>query len=199
VQLVHDIWRRCCHCSLQLADIHDPQETYWPLHIKFCWLKWKHYSVSALLQMTCSAMIVTALSVLSYPTSRNQSHKFWSGKRGGQNPCLLHCHPKIVYKIVWDVVEIIPSFVCDIVSLIILCHSFKFCSSVMVLVDHADCSVVCCSVCHWLWMCKVTDSDWYWSCFNFVIKHEQNCPLYTSIYGTVYIILCNVYPERRVA
>ena len=89
-----------------------------------CWLKWKHYSVSALLQMICSAVIITPLSVLSYATSRNQSHKFRSGKRGGQNPCILHCHPKIVYKFAWDVVKVIPSF-CGVTlsQYFTLCHT----------------------------------------------------------------------------
>jgi hypothetical protein len=88
-------------------------------------VKVKILQCCALLQMICSAMIITALSVLSYPTSRNQSHKFTSGKRGGQNPCILHCHPKIVCKIAWDVVKVIPLF-CGVTlsQYSILCHTF---------------------------------------------------------------------------
>jgi len=93
------------------------------LHIRVCWLKWKHYSVSDLLQIICSAVIVTALSVLSYPTFKGQSHSFISVQQDGQNPCILHCHPKIEYQTAWDVIKVIQSF-CGVT--LRQCHTTKW-------------------------------------------------------------------------
>jgi len=62
-----------------------------------------------------------------------------------------------VYKNVWYVVKVIQSF-CGVTlsQYFILCHTvLKFFRSVMMLIHHADCSVVCCSVCQGLWMFTV--------------------------------------------
>ena len=48
-------------CIIQLAEVHNMQETYCILHMVFGWLRTKQYSPSALFRVICHESVIISI------------------------------------------------------------------------------------------------------------------------------------------